>query len=230
MTDTFDPEGNGWSLQRGYKIVPGFLVAEDQRELGNVTSTAIFDKPFRRIEGLRYRCDTRDAFEYMDSFFLRLKGPVARFYYQWPEFVSTPDKAPTLEAVVSGAQAERTITVRFAWRNSLGTTRASATGSLLIPVNNLIKVTLPTYPANITQAVIYAAQGAPGSEQEQTVLTTLRTWTQPDAPLLTGTSSPATTNSCREMPLCKLVAETLDYTRGDGTTYEASLSIEEVAP
>lgn len=228
-TETFDPIAAGWKIQRGYRILPQVLVVEDEMALGNKVSTALAERDCRRITGLRLRTDSRDACEYFLSFYRRNRGAAARFYMEWPELVPSPDAAPVLEAIAGGTQAQRTITARFAWKNTVGTTKASPTGSLLIPANNLIKVTVPVYPANVTQAVIYAAEDDPGNEEEQATLTNTFSWTQPDAALLTGTADPPTANTARETPLCKFVNdENLGPERGIGTTYELVLEIEEI--
>jgi hypothetical protein len=224
--ETFSPIANGWRLQRGFKWRPEWMVAEDQRELGNVSSTLIAQKP-RRTWSLTFATDTRDACEYLQSFFNRLGGPAARFYYQFPEYIPSPDAAPGLTATVSGSQAERSITVRYAWKNASGTTRASATGTLLVPANNLITVALPIYPPSVTQAVIYAAEGSPGNEQEQTTLTGQRSWLQPSSPLLLLTAAAPTANTATEAPLCRLVSS-YEPVRGCGTQYSVSLEVEEV--
>lgn len=227
MSETFAPLSNGWRLQRGYSIVPQFEVVEDERELGNVASTAVADRVRRVIEGIVLRTDSRDALEYLESFFSRLKGPAARFWFAWPELAPSPDAAPTVEAIAGGAQAGRTITVRFAWKNTSGTTKPSPTASIVVPANELVRVTIYPYPPTVTQCVIYAAEDSPGDEEEQVVLTGARTWTQPDAPLLVGTADPPSVNTALQTLYCKLVGG-YRVARGNGTTYEANLSIEEV--
>lgn len=226
--ETFLPEANGLHLQRGYPVSPVFAVEEDERELGNVTSVAVADRP-RRTLRMRWVGNTRTAMEYLVSFFQRHKGNAGRFYYAWPEFVARCDVAPTLEAVVSGAQAERTITCCFCWKNAAGVTTASPTGTLLIPANSLVKVTVPVYPPSITQAVIYASQTGAGTEQEQAIITNTLTWTQPDAPLLTGTGAPPTANTATETPLMKARSNPpYEVIRGVGVSYEVTMDLEEV--
>jgi hypothetical protein len=225
--ETFTPEAHGLHLQRGYPIEPTFQVEEDERELGNITSVAVADKP-RRVLRMRWVADTRAASEYVISFFLRHKGSAGRFYYAWPEFVPSPDAAPTLEAVVSGAQAERTVTARIAWKNSAGRTLASPVGTLLIPANNLVKITVPVYPPSVSECVIYASDTG-GTPQQQTILAGPLTWTQPDALLLLATADPPTANTATETPLMKAVGEPpYRITRGIGTTYEITMDLEEV--
>lgn len=224
MSEALTLEAKGWKLQRGYPMRPRYAVVSDERELGNVVSVAVASKPLRNYR-LRYRANTREAFEYVESFFNRLVGPAARFDFDLPEFVPSPDKAPGVEAIAGGTQGARTIYVIFAWKNVNGITRGSAAAGIAVPANNLLKITLPYYPPSVTQAVIYATQGAAGTEQEQTILTNLKTWTQPDAPLLLATSSPPLTNTAKE----KIIARMLDYevVRQNGTMYDLLLEIEE---
>jgi hypothetical protein len=224
--DTFTPEAYGALLQREYTITPIYNVAEDEREIGGWKSRAVSEKALRRLENLVYKCRDRTPYEYIASFFQRHVGPAGRFFYAWPEFVASPDAAPTLTAVVSGAQAERTIFCKFAWQTALGITRASPAASLTIPLNNLIVVSLPVFPPSVTEAVIYATQGAAGTEVEQTTVTA-RTWTQPDGALLTGTDAPQTTNTAREIPTCKLIGNGFRAQRGPGATYLITLDLEE---
>lgn len=224
MSETLDLIGMGWKLQRGYKISPQWAYAEDKRELGNVASTAVAEKNLRSLD-LTYRTNQSAAEEYVRSFFDRNVGPVARFLFPFPEYVPSPDAAPTLTAIVSGNQAQRTISVSFAWKNSTGTTRGSPAGMLVVPANNLIKVALPIFPPSVNQAVIYATQIASVLE-EQTTLTNTRAWTQPNAALLTGTADSPTANTAKETPLCRLI-DSYSLTRGDGLTWELSLRIEE---
>ncbi len=224
--ETFAPESFGALLQREYTITPIFNVAEDPRELGNVKSFAVTEKALRRLEGLVYKCRDRTPYEYVTSFFQRNVGPAARFLYAWPEFVASPDAAPVLEAVVAGAQSSRTIFCKFAWQTPLGRTLASPAASITVPTNSLLKVTLPVFPAGVTEAVIYATEGSAGTEQEQLELS-VRTWTQPDAALLTATASPNSVNAAREIPTCKLVGNGLRSVRGPGATYVMTLDLEE---
>ena len=227
--ETFAPTANGCKLQRGYEIAPEFQVEVDERELGNRTAVAVAEKPRRLLRGYRLRAATREAYEYVASFFSRHRGSAGIFYLAWPEYVPSPDAAPTLEAVSGGTQAERTITVRIAWKSSAGITRASPIGSLLVPASNLIKVTVPTYPPNISQCVIYASQTGSGTEQEQTVLSGQLTWTQPDSSLLVATAAPQVTNTCTEIPLMRAAQEPpFRVIRQEGTTYEVTLDLEEV--
>lgn len=226
MPETFLPENFGWKLQRGYEVSPRFAVVEDERELGNVKSVAVADKPIRVIAGLSWICESRDGAEYAQSFLNRQRGPAARFFFNWPELVPSPDGSPTCTAVASGTQGSRTIYTKFAWKNAQGTTKASPAETLAVPANNLLKVWLPVYPPGVTQAVIYATQGAFGTEQEQVVLTNTQTWTQPNAALLVATASPPTTNTAKEKPLCKLVG-TYKLVRGHGLSYSLSLDLEE---
>lgn len=227
MAETFAPASFGARLQRGYPITPEYQVVEDERELGNQKSVAVAEKVLRRF-ALRYHCETRTPYEYIQSFFHRLVGPAGRFSFTLPELAPTPDAAPTLVAVVSGAQAERTIFAKFAWETATGRTRASPAASLLVLVNNLLRVTVPVFPQSVTGAVIFATQGSAGTEVEQTVLTNTRIWTQPDAALLTGTTAPATTNTATETVQAKLVAGSLQSVRGHGVTYTVDLAIQEV--
>lgn len=227
MAELLDLQGKGWqNPQRDYDLEPDWQVAEDERELGNVTSVAVAVKERRRVT-MRYRTDTRDAAEYVESFFRRKVGPVARFDVLWPEFVASPDAAPVVEAVVAGTQGSRTIYTKFCWVNSYGRTKASPAVSIAVPSNSLLKVTLPYYPPSVTQAVIFATQGSPGSEQEQTILTNQKTWQQPDAALLTSTTSVPSTNSAQELVHCKLGQGRYKLRRGAGTTYELTIDLEE---
>jgi hypothetical protein len=226
MPETFSPEANGALLQRGYTIKPQYRVVEDPRELGNVKSIAVAQKGLRRLEGLLYKCRDRTPYEYITSFLNRHVGPAGRFLCTWPEFVPSPDATPVLTAVTGGTQGSRTMYVKYAWKTALGLTRPSTVQNLTVPANNLLKVTVPVFPPSVTQAVIYATQGTVGTEVEQAVIAAL-TWTQPDAALLTGTAAPATTNTARETPLCKLTEDGFSTQRLAGQTYEVTLDLEE---
>ena len=227
MPEAFVPLSNGWRLQRGYQIKPEYRVVEDERELGNTTSTAV-SRTARRNITMTMTATTRSAYGYMMSFFNRNVGPAGRFTFSWAEFVPSPDAGPVLTAVESGDQPARTIFVKFAWKNSVGTTEASPATSLAIPDDELIKVTLPFYPPSVTQAVIYATQGSAGTELEQATLTTDRTWTQNNGELSTSPGDPPTENTATESPTCKLAQDGLSITRGIGTSYTASIQLQEV--
>jgi len=224
VSEILSLETNGWKLQRGYLLKPRYQVVSDERELGNVVSVAVASKPLRTYR-LKYRAQARAAYEYVESFFNRLVGQAARFDFEIPEFVPSPDKGPGVEAVAGGTQGSRTIYAIYSWKNANGITRGSPAASIAVPANNLLKITLPYYPPSVTQAVIYATQGAAGTEQEQTILTNLKTWTQPDAPLLVLTSSPPSENTAKE----KIVARMVDYevTRLNGTVYDLALELAE---
>jgi hypothetical protein len=227
MPETFAPESNGWRLQRDYSINPEWIAVEDERELGNVSTTAVARRSLRTFP-LRWRATTRASYDYMVSFFNRNVGPVARFNYSLPEFVASPDAGPLMEAVVAGTQALRTIFAKFAWRNSIGTTLAGNALSLSVPANSLLKLTLPPYPPSVGQAVIYATEGADGTELQQAVLTDATTWTQPDNVLLIGTDAPLTVNTAIDSPLCKMVQGSFSVQRGAGISYIASIQLQEV--
>lgn len=224
--DTWNPTAYGLRFQRDYQMEPIFAVVEDRRELGNVKSVAVADKPLRTFRGLRWVIPNRDGYEYAVSFWNRNKGPAARVTWSLPEYVPTPDAPATLTAVVSGSQAARTIFVRYAWKNANGRTKASPATSLLVPLNNLLVVKTAPYPPGVTQAVIYATQGSAGTEQEQVTLTSTRTWTQPNAALLLATASVPTANTCLESVTVKL-SGTYQIRRGQGVTYELTLDLEE---
>lgn len=228
MSDIFDWSANGLIWQRGYAEVPEYQVVEDERELGNVSSTVVAERETRLIRGLQLLAPTREARDYVMGFFRRVHGPAARFLLDYPECVAGPDAAPTVAATAGGSQAQRTITIRHAWRTVYGTTRASATATITVPANELLVVTIEPYPPSCPQCVIYAAQGDPGNEQEQVALSGARTWTQPDAALLLATASPPTTNTARERLLCKLVAGSLEATRLHGLTWMIQMTLEEV--
>jgi hypothetical protein len=223
--DTLDLIANGWKLQRGYQIQPRFQVISDERELGNVTSTAVAEKELRTYP-LKYRAELRSAAEYVQSFFRRLVGEAGRFLFLLPELLASPDASPILDAVVAGAQGSRTIFVQFAWKNAQGLTRASPASSIAVPSSSLLEVKLPPYPPSVNQAVIYATQGSAGAEQQQTILTDVRTWQQPDAALLVSTAAPPTVNTATEIIKMRMVSP-YSLTRGDGTTYELALELEE---
>lgn len=228
MTELFDWDAHGLIWQRGYAEVPEFQVIEDERELGNVSSTVVAERETRRIKGLQLLAPTREARDYAMGFFRRIHGPAGRFLVDYPECVAGPDAAPSVAAMAGGTQAQRAITVRHAWRTIYGTTRAGATAAITVPANELLVVTIEPYPPSCPQCVIYAAQGDPGAEQEQTVLSGARTWTQPDAALLLATASVPTTNTARERLLVKLVAGSLEAPRLQGLTWIIQLSLEEV--
>lgn len=225
MTETFNPTANGWKIQRGYSILTDWQTAHDERENGASKSTVTGGRDLRNLK-LRMRAQTNEAWWYLESFFRRHKDAV-RFYFAWPEYVAPEHAAPTLEAVSGGSQGERTITVAFSWKNSAGETTPSPTGSLLVPANELIQVTIPEYPANVTQAVIYAAEDDAGNEVAQATLTMEETWTSPDAALLTGTAAVPSANTATETPLVKLVGP-YKPARGVGLTRDVDLELQEV--
>ena len=224
--ETFDPTAHGWRIQRGYTIDPQDQYLEEESEIGSKKSTAVSERTPRILRNFRMIAATRDAWEYLESFFRRQKGPVGRWYFAWPEYVSSPDAAPVLEAVAGGALAERSVTLRYAWKNATGTTKASPTATLVVPVNELVKVTLDPYPSSVTQAVIYGAEDAPGVEQEQATITLEQSWTQPAAALLVSTADPPAANTALDTPLCKLMGGR-PVVRQVGTQYETTLTIEE---
>lgn len=225
--ETLDLQGAGWVLQTGFDWEPEWAVAEDPRELGNVTSTAISERCRRKWPNLVYLTNSESARGYVEDFFRRNVGIAARFYFQFPEHVAAPGVAPALTAISGGAQAQRSITVRYSWKNSSGQTTASPTGTLVVPASYLVRVTLPVYPPSVAQATIYAAEDDPGNEQEQTVLSLTRVWTQPNAALLELTSSVPSANSAVESPTCKL-SSSPRITRGVGRSWTLALSLEEV--
>jgi len=225
--ETFAPLSHGWRLLTDYRPTPVFNVAEEVSEIGTVKSTVISERVLQRFEGLQFRASTKAAYEYLMSFFARHVGPAGRFYWASPENIWSPDKAPTLEAVIGGSQPLRTVTVRYAWKVTSGTTIASPTASLSVPANNLVKVTVDPYPATVLQCVLYAADDDPGNEQEQTTLANVRTWTQPNSPMLLATADAPTTNTATKTPLVRLVGD-IGIGRSRGTWYDATLTLEEV--
>lgn len=227
MSDLWQPELYGWRLQRSVPMRPRFLVAEDESESGLVKSLAIA-QGHKRAWQLRYRAVTRQAAGYVQSFFGRLAGPAGRFDWVAPEYLPDPDAAPVIDAVSGGNQGVRTCHVQFAWQNGYGRTLASPRATVAVPSDWLLRVTLPPWPPGVTGAVVYATQGAAGSEQEQVVLTQgTRVWTQPNAALLLLTASVATANVAKELLRVKLDGS-YELTRAEGTTYELELTLREV--
>ena len=229
--ETFQPESFGWKLQRPLEESPTFEVEEDERELGNVTSLLVAEKPTRQWS-LRYRVVGRSARDYWVSFFDQLGGPAARFTFTLPEFVPAPFRGPDLTLKATGVQLIRFIRVRFAWRNSSGTTTASPSETIVVIPNNVVVATLPRYPPGVTQAVIYAAESQfeslIGTEQEQVVLTNKRTWESPNGSVLVDTTDPLTESTALQTITAK-AANNPPYTirRLEGLSYEAQIVIEE---
>jgi len=226
-TETLDLVTAGWRWQSPFDFEPQWAVAEDERELGNVSSTAVSERCLRRWQNLQFFTNLEAARGYVVDFFRRHVGAAGRFYFRFPEHVESPSAAPTLSTVSGGTQGARSITAKYAWKNTSGTTLASPEGTISVPASSLLVVTLPIYPPSTNQAVIYAAEDSPGNEQQQTILTLLESWTQPNTALLTGTPSVSTANTAIEVPLCKLSGN-LKITRGDGRSWYLTLSIDEV--
>jgi len=222
----FDPESNGLKLQRGFETAHMENVVEDMGELGNKRVTAIAEKLPRRWR-LPYRAFGRTARGYLLAFYRKHVGAAGIFDFDAPEYVPDPFFAPTVEAVSGGTQSQQEIDVGFTWKNSQGETLISTLAEITIPANNLLKVTLPVYPPSVSQAVIYAVDGV-GTPQSQTTLTDIRTWTQPDAPLLVATSDPPSTNTATERVQVRFVKQSLREIRQIGETYELSVDVEEV--
>lgn len=231
--ETFDPAAYGLKLQHSYQIRPAPRFVEDPMELGNVESVAVAEKVLRRFEGLVWRVSAttpnmRRAAGYALDFYRRHVGPAGRFWFELPEFVADPSAPPVVEAVSGGSLSSRTYLVSIAWLGAAGETLASELASLTIPANELIKVTLPVYPNNVSKARIYATAGASGTEVQQAELTDVREWTEPTSGLVTGTGSPASVNTATDVSLCKFEGENFQVQRGQGLFYEVSASIQEV--
>lgn len=227
MSDQWLPESFGWRHQRTVPMTPEFRVAEDESESGVIKSLAL-SQAYKRRWSLRYRAATRQAAGYVQSFFGRLGGPAGRFDWVAPEYLPDPDAAPVIDAVSGGNQGVRTCHVQFAWQNGYGRTLPSPRATVAVPSDWILRVTLPAWPPGVTGAVVYATQGAAGSEQEQTVLTQgTRVWTQPNAALLLLTASVATANVAKELLRVKLDGS-YELTRAEGTTYELELTLREV--
>jgi len=224
----FDPAANDIRLQVGYSIRPVEQVEEDESELGSKTAIAVAERSLR-VLNLPYRVLSHAGIEYLKGWHDHHRGAARPFLLDLPEPVPTPLLAPDLVAVAGGNQAERTVRVGFSWLTAAGETRLSPVAELLIPEDELAVVTLPAYPPAVSQARIYATQGAAGSEVAQVTLTDNdRDWTQPDAALLTGTAAPSTTNTATERIACKFALQGFEYERDVGPHYRALLRLEEV--
>jgi hypothetical protein len=222
----FDPETHGVKLQRGYTIQSLDQVVEDETELGSRESVAVANKAIRRLS-LPYRLFDFAAREYLQGFFDFHRGAAGRFLYQMPELVPSPFLTPPVMSVAGGGQGARTITIMHTWVTTTGETLASPLATLAVPANELISIDIPVYPPAVTQTKIYAAEDNEGAEVFQTVLNGERNWTQPDAPLLTGTDSPPAANTATEVIPVKFVVDSFAPRRLAGTGYEVTLELEE---
>ena len=123
--ETFDPTAFGWKLQRPVDYpAPRYRVLEDERELGNVTSTLVA-RVAPRTYNLQFIAKGRVAYGYPFDFFNRNGGQAARFLFALPEFLPAPSAGPVCESVPGGTQGARTIFVRYSWENTAGRTTAS---------------------------------------------------------------------------------------------------------
>lgn len=222
----FQPETYGVKLQSGYSLTPRFVGVSDESELGLVTSTLLAERQLR-AGAATFRSFTTEGKEYVGAFFREIGGEFGRFLYSFPELIESPALPPTVTAIAGGSLAQRDYLVSYALIAATGQTRASPRASITVAANELLRVTVPFYPANVTSVAIYVTDGAAGTEvQQKTLVNGNRVWTEPDAALLTGTASPQTTNTATEQPLLRLTGP-VAHVRGIGPSWDFRIQFEE---
>ena len=142
---------------------------------------------------------TRD---YVVGFVQKQIGLATSFYWLLPVaaiYQPRPAIAPTLSYVSGGALAQRTIYVVFTYLSANGETQASPRDSITVPASNLLRVTVPRFPAGFTRARVYASTVS-GSEARQSpdITASQGSYTEP-AGGIGGTGPTAgTTNTASE--------------------------------
>ena len=138
---------------------------------------------------------TRD---FVRSFFSQFNGARGPLSFTLPGFLENPSGiVPKLEDVAGGSLLSREYKIVFSWFDGTSkTTLASAIATKTIAANNLVKVTVPVKPLNVSHFRIYAAETPNPRETQSTGdVDTALTWTEPATGLeTTGAAEPSVNN------------------------------------
>jgi len=148
-------------------------------ESGAVEIRSRYDAPLRswRLIGSNF---TKADMDYVMGFLYERLGGGNYFYITIPQItVYSPFAGPTTATTTSGAIGARTYYVSYAWSDGTDTTDDSAESSQAIAGNDLIEVTVPSFPDGVTEARVYMGTASGTLTFCGTISSTGGTFTEP---------------------------------------------------
>jgi hypothetical protein len=212
-----------------YVVVPQFSTLSTRFESGHVQLRAKIAKP-RRSWKLQWKIATPDEAEQLNAFYCEMVGAAGTFDYVPSDPIPRPYSAPTMGSSTSGALGSRTRYAKFSWADASNeTTPSVGYGTLAIGANNVLTVTVPTFPTNVTKAWVYVgATSAVLCRQATAITTSAGTWTEPDEGYDTGGASPLTTNALTETVSVHFAEDSLEIVQNSAYAYSMACTLEEL--
>jgi hypothetical protein len=212
-----------------YVVVPQFSTLSTRFENGGVQLRAKVPKP-RRTWRLAWKAASPDEAEQLHAFFREMVGGAGEFYYVPSDKTPRPYSAPTMGSTLSGALAGRTRYAKFSWADATNETTPSVNyGTLAVGVNNVLTVTVPTFPSNVTKAWVYV--GATSSlfcRQATAITASAGTWTEPDAGYADDGAVPLTTSTLAETVTVHFADDSVEIIKQSAYHYSMNVSLEEL--
>lgn len=212
-----------------YVVVPQFATLTTRFEDGYVQLRAKLAKP-RRAWKLVWKLATPDEAEQLHAFYREQVGAAGTFDYAPSDPIPRPYAAPTLGSSTSGALGSRTRYAKFSWADATHeTTPSVGYGTLAVGANNVLTVTVPLFPTNVTKAWVYVgATSAVLCKQDTAITTSAGTWTEPDEGYNDAGASPLTTNALTETVTVHFAEDALEISKNSAYSYSMTCTLEEL--
>lgn len=220
-----------WPLDPEWDLVETWLynVLVTPPDAEAAQGRAVRSKPLRSWR-LRWSLATEAEKDIVLGFHRDMRGATLPFWFPAPDKIPRPYKAPALALVQGGSQPARTVYATFTWgRGEAETTPCVVTGVLAVPQSHLLSLKVPEFPQNVSLATVYLG---PTEEilyrQDDQIVLTAGTWTEPTAGYGEDGDPPPTVNSLSETVLVHFAEEGLRWSRSGPDQYEMEIVIEEL--
>ncbi len=198
--------------------------------LSDTTQTrSIRPRPLRRWR-LRWTLAKQTEAEIIRGFYRDMRGGALPFWLEAPDKIARPFDNPAVAAISGGSQADRTVYAVYTWtRGVLETLPSYQTATLALLDAQLLTVTVPEFPANVTGATVYVG---PTEEllyaQDSPIAVSGGTWTEPQAGYSDAGAAPPTANTLTETVLVHFGEQGLRVLRRAHDQYEIEVMVEEL--
>jgi len=148
-----------------------------------------------------WKAVAEDVLNYIESFFDEILGPSSAFLWTPPDRIRSPlHRGPDLDQLtIAGAPgSDRNYRVRYTWFDPTTSqeTKPSPVSTFTAQAGKVLTVTVPTFPNTVKAFRVYAGTVV-GDEWRQAAHSTIRTWQEPLAGLITITSLAPTSNTLK---------------------------------
>jgi hypothetical protein len=206
-----------------------YSTVQTEFDTGDVQTRAKWHKA-RRLWTLRWNHAPEDEAETLRAFYRERVGAAGEFSYTPVDKVPRPHDAPTLGTDTGGSLGSRTLHSGFTWSDTSNeTTRSIETDSLALTDGYVLTVTVPEFPAGVTEAIVYVGTSASVLYEQATAISTSGgTWTEPVTGYATGTDNPPTSNTLTETPTAHFIEDSISIAKLNAKVYSMAVQLEEL--